>query len=222
MPSTPTTTIEERDEQPWASPMVGENAAWFQRFSLYAAMGAGRSVRAVYNAELAQRNVGQADLAMQILQSQQSKAVPSSWTRASHRYEWQRRAKSFDAWRRKEVFATGNASDLARIETLDKVIEKLSKKCIAILDVINVESADIEQLAKLITALLSAMDLMAKHTGGYGPQRVEHTGKDGKAIEVEETRLNVFFYVPEVEHLEDPASDATVPGIDEEQQGDEQ
>src|SRR5579859_8067788 len=183
MPSTPTTTIEERDEQPWASPMVGENAAWFQRFSLYAAMGAARSVRAVYNAELAQRNAGQADLANQVLQGQQSKAVPSSWTRASHRYEWQRRAEAFDAWRRKEIFATGNASDLARIGRLDKLIEKLCDRIMALLDLPIVEVAfDPEAIAKLANALLSAMDLMAKHTGGYAPQRHEITGKDGKAI----------------------------------------
>lgn len=190
MPTLPTTTEPQpTDEQPWASSLPGENDAWFQRFSLYAAMGAGRSVRGVYNAELAER--GKPSL--------RSKSVPASWTQASHRYEWQRRAKAFDEWRRAEIFNAGNAQDTERIKKLDGLINKLSSRCCDLLDSLDMAEAKPEDLTKLISALLSAIDLMAKHTGGYSPSKMEITGKNGGKIEVEETQVSVVFYMPEIE-----------------------
>jgi hypothetical protein len=201
MPDLPATAIQSTDEQPWASSLPGENGAWFQRFSLYAAMGAGRSVRAVYNAELAER--GKPSL--------RSKPVPSSWTQASHRYEWLRRAEAFDEWRRKQIFNAGNAQDTERIKKLDSLIDKLSSRCLDLLDGLDMAEIKPEDLSRLITALLSAIDLMAKHTGGYPAVRVEHTGKDGGKIEVEETQVSVVFYMPEIEQdaLDDLQSDGS-------------
>lgn len=189
LPATTSTETQPVDEQPWTHPMPGESQRWFQRASLYFAMGACRSIRAVYNAELAK--LGKA--------SKASKSVPSSWTKASHRYEWQQRAKAFDEWRRKEIFATGNAQDTERIKKLDDLINKLSERCLALLDSLDMAEIKPEDLSRLITALLSAIDLMAKHTGGYPAVRVEHTGKDGGKIEVEETQVSVVFYMPEIE-----------------------
>ncbi len=186
---------ETTDEQPWATPMDGEDARWFHRFSLYAAMGACRSVRAVYNAELAERGRG----------SSISKSVPGTWHTATHRFEWKRRAEAFDEWRRKEVFNAGNAQDTERIKKLDKLIDRLSERCLTALEYISVSSMEPEDLTKLITALLSAIDLMAKHTGGYPASRVEHTGKDGGKIEVdvEHSKVDVVFYMPEIDPIED-------------------
>jgi hypothetical protein len=181
------------DEQPWASPMDGEDAKWFHRASLYFAMGACRSVRAVYNAELAERGRG----------SSVSKSVPSTWHKASQGFEWKRRAQAFDEWRRKEVFNAGNAQDTERIKKLDELINKLSERCLDLLDTMVMEIVRPEDATKLIAALLSAIDLMAKHTGGYAASRVEHTGKDGKAIEIEHSKVDVVFYVPEIDALED-------------------
>lgn len=177
------------DEQPWASSLPGENNDWFQRFSLYAAIGAGRSVRSVYNAELAKK--GKPSL--------RSKPVPSSWTQASHRYEWLRRAKAFDEWRRAEIFNAGNAQDTERIKKLDSLIDKLSSRCLDLLDSLDMAEIKPEDLSRLISALLSALDLMAKHTGGYSASKVEITGKNGGKIEVEETQVSVVFYMPEIE-----------------------
>lgn len=172
--------------------MPGESQRWFQRASLFFGLGAARSVRAIYNAELVQR--GKA--------ADHSRAVPSSWSKASKRFEWHRRAEKFDEWRRLEIFNAGNAQDTERIKKLDVLIDKLSEKALQILDAIDVTDAKIDDLAKLVTALLSALDLMAKHTGGYAPQRVEHTGRDGKAIEVEERSVKVVFYMPEIAPLD--------------------
>lgn len=204
----PTQTPESADDQPWMSPMDGEDAKWFHRASLYFAMGACRSVRAVYNAELAERGKP----------SQVSKSIPGSWHQATHRFEWQRRAEAFDAWRRKEIFNTGNAADAERIKKLDGLIEKLSSACSDALDCMDMAKVRPEDLSRLITALLSAIDLMAKHTGGYAATRVEHTGKDGGKIELEESRVNVVFYMPDIDPIEDLAGH-TVPVEDVQRDG---
>lgn len=188
MPSTqPATTENSNDqpEQPWAEPMPSESPQWFQRFSLYAGLGAARSIRAVYNAELAQRGKP----------SEHSKPVPSSWTQAARRCEWQRRAEAFDAWRRAQVFSSGNAQDTERIKKLDVLAERMHSRIVDEIDSMPVND-------KYIAAYMSIMDMLAKLTGGYAPQRLEHTGKDGGKIEVEETQVKVVFYVPEVDQVE--------------------
>lgn len=184
MPPEPTKTTEEHDDQPW-EPMSGEDSRWYERFSQYLALGAARSVRAVYNAELSQRGKP----------SEHSKPVPSSWTQASHRFEWQRRAKAYDEWRRKSVFSSGNAQDTERVKKLDALAERMHSAILA-----NIDSMPVND--KYIAAYMSIMDMLAKLTGGYAPQRLEHTGKDGGAIEVEETKFNVVFYVPEVDQVD--------------------
>jgi hypothetical protein len=164
----------------------------------------------VYNAELAERGKG----------SSISKSIPGSWHEASRNFQWQQRAKAYDEWRRKEVFTTGNAQDTERIKKLDKLIDRLSERCLTALEHISVAKMDPEDLSRLLTALLSAIDLMAKHAGGYPATRIEHTGKDGGKIEVEETKLNVVWYMPEVAPLDDSGpgdSEAVedVQGVDE-------
>ncbi|TAK97391.1 MAG: hypothetical protein EPO08_21315 [Rhodospirillaceae bacterium] len=182
--------------------MPGEDARWYERFSRYLALGAARSVRAVYNAELAIRGKP----------SEQSKAVPSSWSLASHRFDWQRRANAYDEWRRKAVFSSGNAQDTERVKKLDALAERMHR---AILD--NLDTMPVND--RYIAAYMSIMDMLSKLTGGYAPQRLEHTGKDGKAIEIEETKLSVVFYVPEVDKVElsdsaDTGEAGEVPGGD--------
>ncbi len=170
--------------QPWEQ-RGDENARWYQRFSDYLALGAGRSVRGVYNREKG---------------NDHSKPVPASWTEAAHRYEWQRRAEAYDAWRRAAVFQAGNAADTERVRKIDEVIEALHARVVAML-----ETAPPEVFVndRLLTQYFAALDLMAKHTGGYAPQRIEHTGKDGDAIKVESDTpaMQVVFYLPEVGEL---------------------
>jgi hypothetical protein len=175
------------DEQPWQQ-RPDESARWYNRFAQFLALGAGRSVRAVYNAEKNHAS---------------SKPTPASWTEASHRFDWVGRAEQYDAWRREIVFSTGNAQDTERIKKLDMLIEKLCELITTIIERVDPGFADIDQLTKLIAQFLAAIDLLAKHTGGYAPQRIEHTGKDGGKIEVsEERKVQVVFYLPEVEDIE--------------------
>jgi hypothetical protein len=188
-------------EQPWAQPMPGENNRWFQRFSAYLDLGAGRSVRAVYNAEKG---------------NERSKSVPASWSEAAHRYEWQRRAEAYDAYRRSQVFQAGNAADTERVRKLDDLIQKLYDRSLAMLTTAPPEE---EFNDRLIAQLLAAVDVMAKHTGGYAPMRHEVSGKDGKAIQVESDApaMQVVFYLPEVADLPeiiDASGDGTVATVD--------
>jgi hypothetical protein len=188
-------------EQPWATPMRGENNRWFQRFSRYLEMGAARSVRAVYNSEKG---------------NERSKSVPASWSQAAHRYEWQRRAEQYDVHRRAAVFKVGNAADTARVKKLDVLIDELYERSITMFQDALPEQGFNE---KLVAQLLAAIDAMAKHTGGYAAQRIEHTGKDGKAIQVESETppMQVVFYLPEVADLPeivDASGDGEVAAVD--------
>ena len=189
MPPEPAKTTEENDDI-WATPMQGEDSKWYERVAQYLALGAARSVRAVYNAELATRGKP----------SEHSKPVPSSWTQASHRFEWQRRAKAYDEWRRKSVFSSGNAQDTERVKKLDALAERMHNAIFA-----NIDSMPVDD--KYLGKYLDVLDMLNKITGSYAPttQRLEHTGKDGGKIEVEETKFNVVFYMPDVDSIDDPA-----------------
>ncbi|HEX3642578.1 MAG TPA: hypothetical protein VHV10_14905 [Ktedonobacteraceae bacterium] len=191
-----TIPIDEPDEQPWLR-QPDESNFWYARFSEYLALGPLRTKLAVYNAERARKGPKEPD---------NSKSLPTSWRDAAKRFDWIKRAESFDAWRRKEVFTYRNAQDTERVKKLDEIVELLHARVLAMLES---AMADERFNEKLMAQYLSTLDLMAKHVGGYGPQRIEHTGKGGKPIEVEETKLNVFWYMPQIEPLPD-SSDTQV------------
>lgn len=189
MPDTdPETHEEEANEQPrwpedepFAQCMPGESTAWLSRFASYCMQGPTRSVRDVYRLER-----GNAE----------SRSVPGSWTKASHTWQWRKRAAEYDAWQRKALFTRGMASDTVRVRKLNELAKRMHERLIERLDTVDVND-------KFIGQYLAVLDLLAKHTGGYGPQRIEHTGKDGGKIEVNETetKLNVWWYMPKIDEL---------------------
>lgn len=173
-PTMPPSTTE---EEIWFQ-RPDEPNRWYDRFARYLAAGASRSIRGVYNAERG----GNA-----------SKAVSASWSQAAQRYEWKRRAEAYDAAERRKIFTHGNALDTERITKLDAVAERMHTKLLAAFDDMPVND-------RFVAQYIAVMDMLAKHTGGYAAQRVEHTGKNGGKIEVsEEQTMRVVFYVPEVE-----------------------
>jgi hypothetical protein len=171
------------EDEPFAQSMPGESTAWLSRLASYCMQGPSRSVRSVYKAERGHK---------------ESKSVPGSWHKASQEFQWRRRAAEYDAWQRKALFTIGNAADTERVRKLNIIAGRMYKRLLERVDAMEVND-------RFVGQLLAVFDLMAKHTGGYGPQRIEHTGKDGKAIEVEETKLNVVWYMPEVAPLDDGA-----------------
>jgi hypothetical protein len=180
---------DQANDQPWLFPMPGENARWFSRFSKYIEMGPLRSVHAVYTSENEK-----------VVESRgKSRKTPGDWYDAAHRFNWTKRAEAYDAWRRKEVFTYRNAQDTERVRKLDEIIEQLHERVLTMLQSAMSEERFNE---KLLAQYLAALDLMAKHVGGY-VQRLEHTGKNGGKIEVEETRPNVIWYMPEIAPLDD-------------------
>ena len=183
----PPISDDQADEQPWLSPMPGENARWFNAFQRYLALGPARSVHAAYVQENPSTSVDS---------HRQWKSASKSWYETSRRFDWGKRAEAYDAWRRKEIFATGNAQDTERIKKLDELAEQMHARLIA-------EIGSIEVNDRFLAQYLAVMDLLAKHTGGYAARKVELTGKNGGKIEVEETQVNVVFYMPEIEPLED-------------------
>lgn len=181
----------------------GENDRWYQRFSQYLALGATRSVRAVYNAEKS---------------NECSHAVPASWTKATRQFDWKSRAHDYDAWQRRLLFAHGNASETEQVTKLDDLAQKLYDRSVLMFTVAPAEEKFND---KLIAQLLAVFDALAKRTGSLAPQRHEVTGKHGNAIEVheeQETTMRVVFYLPEIAHLEELDSTELLSGDDEPKQ----
>jgi hypothetical protein len=172
--------ISSDNEQPWLQ-LPKENNLWYSRFSQYLALGPTRSIREVCRLE--KRNGG-------------ATSPGAPWFKAAQRFDWQGRAQAYDAYQRQLVMTHGNALDTERVKKLDELIDKLYTRAMAVLET---APSDVQFSEKLVVSLLNAMDIMARHTGGYAPRRVEHTGKDGKAIEVQEQQMHVIFYVPEAE-----------------------
>jgi hypothetical protein len=173
------------NEQPWQQ-LPGENTRWYSRFSQYLQLGPTRSIREVYRLEK---------------RSSTSISPGASWFQAAQRYDWQTRAAAYDDYQRQLVMTHGNAQDTERVKKLDTLIEKLYARAT---EALEAAPPGVQFSEKLVLSLLNAMDIMARHTGGYAPRRVEHTGKDGKPIEVQEQAMHVIFYVPEEERDEAP------------------
>ncbi len=176
----PNTFIQE-DEQPWEQ-QPGEASRWYNRFRVYLSLGHVRSVREVYRREKGYIR---------------SRAVPSSWNQIYRQFEWRRRAEAYDEHQRKIAFSDGMASDTERVKKLNELAECLYVRLKTEIDTMPVND-------RLLAQYLALVDLLAKHTGGYVPQRIEHTGKDGGPIEVTEDRqVHVVFYVPEPDPIAD-------------------
>jgi hypothetical protein len=184
------------DEQPWQQ-QQGESGLWYSRFSQYLALGPTRSIREVYRLEKGDKL---------------SKTPGKNWAKASQDFRWQARAQAYDDHQRKLIFTHRNALDTERVKKLDELIENLYVRATELLG-----STTPEDLPKILDTLLKALHLMAKQTGSYAPARIEHTGKDGKPIEVHseaEQQMRVIFYVPKARPIED--NQAIITSISEE------
>ncbi len=202
-PQNPQPNDSQANDQPWLSPAKGESNTWFDRFSKFLALGPARTVNAAYTSE-----------SKKLVKPRQSSSprASSAWYDASRRFDWDKRAQAYDAHLRKTLLSSGNAMDTERIKKLDVLIDKLHER---ILVMLSSALPDERFNEKLVAQFLAAIDLMAKHTGSY-VQRLEHTGKDGGKIEVDETqtKLNVVWYMPEVAPLDDGTAVEEEPGDD--------
>lgn len=180
------------NEQPWER-LPEENNLWYSRFSAYLALGPARSMREVYRQEKGKPH---------------STAVPGTWNTMFRQFDWRARAMAYDEYTRKKVFTQGNASDTERIKNLSLLAERMYIRLMAEIDTIEVNE-------RFLAQYLTLLDLLAKHTGGY-VHRVEHTGKDGKPIEVQdEQTMRVIFYMPEIGSFDHPQAPVQVTETDD-------
>jgi len=122
-----------------------------------------------------------------------TKWAPGSWRSAFKKFRWQERAEAWDEHRRKEIFNRGFASDLVRIEKLDKLATRLEEKVHAMFDAMKAPRGGFNEL--MIGRYLEALDALAKETGGR-VQKKEIAGPNGGPLEV-------LLFLPEQEH-DDP------------------
>lgn len=112
------------ERKPWEQ-IEGESDLWYGRFRSYMLMGFKRSIAAVFQEEETEKNG----------EEQRQKPV-GYWYEMSKKYEWERRAKEYDAhWieeqdkliahEREVVLRKRFALDYKRIEALDKIADKM-------------------------------------------------------------------------------------------------
>lgn len=158
------------DEQPWER-MEGEPNNWYARFMLYLQAGPSRTLLGTINAEQVQKG------------AKKFTSISQSWSDAAKRWKWKERAEAYDEHRRREVFTSGNASDLVRIEKLDSLSVRLEAQITRMLD--NLESPEMQEAAKkkpwfnhfLYEKYLQSLEALAAETGGR-VKKAELTMKD--------------------------------------------
>src|SRR5258708_25603986 len=103
------------DEQdPWER-QESEPTLWYDRFLVFLRMGPSRTkLGAVHLVEKAEKSG-----------EKRSSRTPGAWDDAIRDWDWVKRASSWDDFRRKQVFTTGNAYDVTRVEKLNKYSESL-------------------------------------------------------------------------------------------------
>jgi hypothetical protein len=165
--------------------LPGESNLWYSRFVLFLELGPGRTQLGAVHVEDRQQN------------RPLTRWTPGSWRAAFKKFRWQERAEAWDEHRRKEVFNRGFASDLVRIEKLDRLAVRLEEKIEAMFQAMKPPKSFSDLL---VGRYLEALDALAKETG-WRIQRKEVAGPGGGPLEV-------LLFLPEQER-DDPLAGST-------------
>ena len=84
------------DIPPWER-QAGENSLWYGRFLVFRDMGTGRSLLALYKAELKEK--------ARESKKKQPTAAPGAWYATADQYRWNERAAAWDTHRQQEIEA---------------------------------------------------------------------------------------------------------------------
>ncbi len=178
-------STQETTDTPWER-QQGESNLWFDRFSIYLQMGPARNQLGAVHIEDRRQN------------RPLTRWTPGSWRDAFKKFRWEERAIAWDEHKRREIFNRGFASDLVRIEKLDKLATRLEAKIEAMFDALKPPKGGFNEL--MIGRYLEALDALAKETGGR-VQRKEIAGPGGGPLEV-------LLFLPEQER-DDPLAGST-------------
>lgn len=173
----------------------GESDLWFGRFRAYLLMGFRRSVQAVFQQELEENGGNWRDEAH------------GSWYEYAKKYNWQARAAAYDAhWleeqdelikqEREIVLRTGFAVQHRRIQSLDKILNKLLEMTededkVWLPDVKAIGTGEFAERVDLVNFNAPLFTLIDKYKAaiaaemGERVKKKEITGKDGGAVEFE-------------------------------------
>ena len=145
------------EQEPWAR-QENEPTLWYERFLVYLQMGPARTLLgAVHEVEKAEKSG-----------KKRSSRVPGAWDNAVEEWDWKKRAEAWDDYRRKQVFTTGNAYDVTRVEKLNKYSEALEAE----LDKVMAALARRKKITKpwfnpfLYEKYLQSLEALAAETGG--------------------------------------------------------
>lgn len=136
----------------------GEDTMWYDRFLVFLRMGPSRTMLgAVHLVEEAEKS-----------REKQSSKTPGAWNDAAKEWNWQKRAEAWDDYRRKQVFTTGNAYDVTRVEKLNKYSEALENEIDKMMKALarrkKIEKPWFNQF--LYEKYLQSLEALATETGG--------------------------------------------------------
>lgn len=195
--------MEER--KPWEQLIdKGESDLWYGRFRSYMLMGFKRSVQAVFQ-----------------LESEENRGNPSGdaqghWYEYARKYEWETRAKAYDAqWleeqdeiikqEREKVLRLGYALDYKRIEALNKLAEKLIQWSeeddkIWIVNKKRVTGDNFSQETEETVFNAPLLAMIEKYFAGIAAEKGERVKK--KDITVTELPPSVYMFNPDEDGTE--------------------
>lgn len=145
----------QQDETPIYERLPEEPNLWYDRFVQYLQMGPSRSLLGAVNAEKAKKS-----------KEKQTSNIPGAWSEAAKQWRWKERAEAWDEYRRKQVFTTGNAFDINRIEKLSKFSECLEQEIKKMFEALEKEKALPVFNAQLYAKYLESLEALAAETGG--------------------------------------------------------
>lgn len=135
----------------------GEDTMWYDRFFVFLRMGPSRTLLgAVHEVEKAQKSA-----------EKHSVSIPGAWSDAAKKWDWRKRAEAWDDYRRKQVFTTGNAYDVTRVEKLNKYSELLESEIDKMLKALAKKKIDKPWFNQfLYEKYLQSLEALAAETGG--------------------------------------------------------
>lgn len=136
---------ERRDEEP---------NLWYDRFVSYLQMGPSRSLLGAANLEQVQKS------------SNPFNGTPGAWLDAFKQWKWKERAEAWDEYRRKEVFAQGNAYDVHRVQHLNYFSSRLEQELEKMLNALPKKPKKPWFNHFLYEKYLQTLDALAQETGG--------------------------------------------------------
>jgi hypothetical protein len=188
------------ERKPWEQ-IEGESMTWFRRFDRYRLMVFGRSVAAVFQEEYSKK----------LDNTRKSMEPDGTWYKIAEKWQWEARAAQWDAFQAEEaekiiarereiVFRSGFALVHKRVQSLDRILNKLidmteDQDKVWIPDVKAIGNGPGAERVDLVNFNAPLFALIDKYKASIAAEMGERVKK--KDITVTELPPNVYLFDPD-------------------------